>query len=242
MNPDEPRCNPALVSDIARGFKAAIVPGTRRQVDVVYDNVFTGREAIDALCALLQIADRKRAVLVAREMEDQGLFRDFNHVHRLRDDPSKLYCFIPHASAHAAGGEADAKPQTPSGVYTLLTRCYSPTCGLGDPSEGCYSPLCPTFPHATNEDEVGGHSTSTSESGDYGGYGWTESEGSWGEAVAAARGSVRGCCYSAACTAGGYCYSPTCIKVLSTNATLGHAGAVHLSESTQPDHGSVSSQ
>jgi len=222
MNPDEPRCNPALLSEVALAFKAAIVPGERRQVDAVYYDVFTGREAVDMLCTLLQTSDRKLAMLVGREVEEQGLFHDVNHVHHLRDDVNKLYCFMreppSNPDAQSTFGERFAGQQTPSGVYTLLTRCYSPTCGLEDEPEGCYSPMCSTFPQPTEAREAEGRSNA-SEVEEYGGDGWTSSEDSWGETFMA-RDSVRGCCYSPACTAGGYCYSPTCIKVSNTNATL----------------------
>ena len=222
MSTDQPRCNPALLSEVALAFKAAIVPGERRQVDVVYYDVFTGRGAVDLLCTLLQTSDRKLAILVGREMEEQGLFHDVNHVHHLRDDVNKLYCFArepsSNADAQATFGEGDAGQQTPTGVYTLLTRCYSPICGLKDEQEGCYSPLCPTFPQSTEGEEAEGRGSSL-EAEEYSGDGWDDSEDSSGGRFMA-RDSVRGRCYSPACTAGGYCYSPTCIKVWNTDATL----------------------
>lgn len=222
MSTDEPRCNPALLSEVALAFKAAIVPGERRQVDVVYYDVFTGREAVDTLCTLLQTSDRRLAMLVGREVEEQGLFHDVNHVHRLRDDVDKLYCFMRElpstADAQSTFGEGAAGQQTPSGIYTLLTRCYSPICGLEDEQEGCYSPLCPTFPHSTEEKEAEDNGSAL-EAEEYSGDSWDDLEDNLGE-MFMARDSVRGRCYSPACTAGGYCYSPTCIKVWNTGATL----------------------
>lgn len=222
MSTDEPRCNPALLSEVALAFKAAIVPGERHQVDVVYYDVFTGREAVDVLCTLLQTSDRKLALQLGREVEEQGLFHDVNHVHHLRDDVNKLYCFTPEPSSNADAqstfGEGDASHQTPSGIYVLLTRCYSPICGLEDEPEACYSPMCPTFPQSTEAGEAGGCGNA-SEAEEYSGDGWGDSEDSLGETYMA-RDSVRGCCYSPACTAGGYCYSPTCIKVSNMDATL----------------------
>jgi hypothetical protein len=220
MSTDGPRCNPALLSEVALAFKAAIVPGERRQVDVMYYDVFTGREAVDVFCTLLQTSDRKLAMLVGREVEEQGLFHDVNHVHHLRDDVSKLYCFMrepsTNADAQSTFGEGGARHQLPSGVYTLLTRCYSPICE--DEEEGCYSPLCPTFPQSAEAKEAECRGNALGVEG-YSGDGWDDSEDSWGE-VFMARDSVRGCCYSPVCTSGGYCYSPTCIKVSNTNATL----------------------
>jgi hypothetical protein len=222
MSTDEPRCNPALLSEVALAFKAATVPGERRQVDVVYNDVFTGREAVDVLCTLLQTSDRKLATLVGREVEEQGLFHDVNHVQHLRDDVNKLYCFVRDPSSNAGAQttfeEGVATQQTPSGIYTLLTRCYSPTCGLEDEPEGCYSPLCPTFPQSTEAKEEEGH-RNAEDAEECSDNDWGDSEGSSAEAFMA-RDSVRGCCYSPACTAGGYCYSPTCIKVSNTDATL----------------------
>jgi len=222
MSTDEPQCNPAFLSEVALAFKTAIVPGERRQVDVMYYDVFTGREAVDVLCALLQTSDRRLAMLVGREVEEQGLFHDVNYVHHLRDDLNKLYCLMREPSSNAGAQstfeEGGARQQTPSGIYTQLTGCYSPICGLEDEPEGCYSPLCPTFPQSTEGKEAGdyGNTLEAEEDSDNG---WGESEDSSGEAFMA-RDSVRGCCYSPACTAGGYCYSPTCIKVSNTDAAL----------------------
>lgn len=222
MSTDEPWCNPALISEVALAFRAAIIPGERRQVGVVYNDVFTGREAIDTLCTLLQTSDRKLATLVGRELEEQGLFHDVNRVHHLRDDTSKLYSLMrgpsSGADAQSSFGEGATTQHTPSGIYTLLTRCYSPICGLEIESEACYSPLCPTFPQSTEDKKPGGRDN-TSEGDELGGDGWAGSEDSWGETFVA-RESVRGSCYSPACTAGGYCYSPTCIKVSNTNTAL----------------------
>jgi len=241
MSTDDPRYNPALLSEVALAFKATIVPGERRQVDIVYNGVFTGREAIDALCTLLETSDRKLAILVGRELEEQGLFHDVNYVHRLRDDANKLYCFIRQPSSGAdpqsAVDEGGAGKQTPSGVYTLLTRCYSPICGLEDEPEACYSPLCPTFPQSTEEKEAQSRDKA-SEGDKFSNDGLADSEDSWGETFVA-RDSVRGSCYSPACTAGGYCYSPTCIKVSNMNATLRLVEVARRSGDTQPDHGRV---
>lgn len=238
MSTDEPQCNPALVSEVALAFKTAIAPGERRQADIVYGGVFTGREAVDTLCALLQTSDRKFAMLVGRELEEQGLFHDINRVHRLRDDAYKLYCFVrepsSNADAQATIGEGGTMQQAPSGVYAMLTRCYSPTCGLDDEPEGCYSPMCPTFPQSTEGKGAEGHGDA-SEGGEYSGDGWGDSEDNWEETFVA-RDSVRGCCYSPVCTVGGYCYSPTCIKVSNTSATLRLAEVAHRSGDTRPDH------
>jgi Domain found in Dishevelled, Egl-10, and Pleckstrin (DEP) len=237
MSTVRPRCKPALISEVALAFKAIIVPGKRYQVDVMYDGVFTGREAVDTLCTLLQTSDRRLAMVVGRELEEQRLFHDVNHVHRLRDDGNKLYCFThqPPSNAAARATFANTKPDAPSGVYTLFTRCYSPTCGLEDEPEACYSPLCPTFLRSTEVEEVedGGN---TSEVEEHGGDSWPDEEDEWGESFTA-RDSVRGCCYSPACTVGGYCYSPTCIKVSSANAALRLAGVAL--RGTQPDHGRI---
>ena len=242
MSTDKPWCNPALISEVALAFRATIIPGERRQVDAVYNDVFTGREAIDTLCTLLQTSDRKVATVVGRELEEQGLFHDVNHVHHLRDDTNKLYSFMhgssSSADAQSSFGEGATTQQTPSGVYTLLTRCYSPICGLEDESEACYSPFCPTFPRSTEEKEQKSRDNA-SERGELSGDGWAGSEDSW-EGPFVARDSVRGCCYSPVCTAGGYCYSPTCIKVSNmANATLRLVRVARCSGDTQPDQGRV---
>jgi Domain found in Dishevelled, Egl-10, and Pleckstrin (DEP) len=237
MSTDKPHRDPALVSGVALAFKATIVPGVHYQVDVVYNDVFTGREAIDTLCTLLQTSDRKLAIAVGRDLEEQGLFHDVNHVHRLRDDGNKLYCFTREPSvddAQSTLGEGNTKLDAPSGLYTLLTRCYSPTCGLKGEPEVCYSSFCPTFPRSTEAEETEGGGGNASEGGEYCGDSWPDEEDNWGESFVA-RDSVRGSCYSPVCTVGGYCYSPTCIKVSSAPATLRLAEVAHRSGDPLPE-------
>ena len=68
MRTEEPQHNAA--------FDAAIVPGERYHVDLVYSGVITDRGAVTVLCAPLQMPDRRLAVFVGRS---KGLSITLNH-------------------------------------------------------------------------------------------------------------------------------------------------------------------
>lgn len=54
----------------------------------------------------------------------------------LTDSLDDVFTFMDESEAGAGGGFTEL----PTGVFTLLTKCYSPSC-TGDP--GCYAPRCP---------------------------------------------------------------------------------------------------
>jgi len=110
------------------------------------------------------------ALLVGRALGNQNFFHDVTYIFFLRDSPNELYQFsnaIPDLSIPAVinGNLSIIKEESgsdivsqnnkekvienskkseinalPQGVYTLLARCYSPTCSEGNM---CYSISCP---------------------------------------------------------------------------------------------------
>lgn len=106
---------PALFSHLASAFRKTIQPE--------YSGTFSGQEAVDCVCSILQTADRNLALLVCRSLEEQGLFKHISGAQKTRDTPHELYILQSGA---------------PTGVFTMLTECYSPTC-----ESGCYSISCP---------------------------------------------------------------------------------------------------
>lgn len=90
--------------------------------------------------------DRRIALQVAQSLQNQLFFYEVEWGGRtLSDSVEDVYMFLDDDG----DGEADAGPsnmildgfaELPSGVITLLTKCYSPSCNEGGP---CYAYGCP---------------------------------------------------------------------------------------------------
>ena len=84
-------------------------------------------------------SDRRTALQVARSLQSQLFFYEVEWGNRvLMDGVEDVYMFLDDLE-----GGSDAIPEReelPTGVITMLTRCYSPSCGEGIP---CYSFACP---------------------------------------------------------------------------------------------------
>lgn len=83
--------------------------------------------------------DRRAALQVARGLQSQLFFYEVEWGSRvLQDGVEDVYMFLDDQE-----GGSDATPEReelPTGVVTMLTRCYSPSCGDGGP---CYAYVCP---------------------------------------------------------------------------------------------------
>lgn len=86
-------------------------------------------------------SDRRAALQVARSLQSQLFFYEVEWGGRvLQDGVEDVYMFL---DDQEGGSGADAHPEReelPTGVITMLTKCYSPSCGEGGP---CYSYSCP---------------------------------------------------------------------------------------------------
>lgn len=138
--------HPALLSQVARALEAVLRPR------------FDGKEAVDRLMQLTHVSARNMVLLLGRALDAQHLFHHAAYTHRLRDSEHELYQFTYHrlrergsfssipqpslsmTEADDAPVEVDAPTTYPSGVFTLLTSCYSPTCPR---DHRCYSITCP---------------------------------------------------------------------------------------------------
>lgn len=83
--------------------------------------------------------DRRVALQVARSLQNQLFFYEVEWgSNPLRDGVEDVYMFLDDVE----GGSEDLaeREELPTGVITMLTRCYSPSCGEGIP---CYSHHCP---------------------------------------------------------------------------------------------------
>lgn len=148
---------PALLSRVAEAFKDRITTLERQKDGLVYPDAFDGRDAVDKIAYIIKTTDRNLALLLGRALDAQKFFHDVTYDHRLRDSSIELYQFrerlqSPFLSPDELAGEGPAPVQAdgrfedlddsplPSGVFTLLTDCYSPTCTR---DRLCYSIACP---------------------------------------------------------------------------------------------------
>ncbi|XP_006461808.1 hypothetical protein AGABI2DRAFT_185908 [Agaricus bisporus var. bisporus H97] len=148
---------PAVLSRVADAFRERIPLGDRVKDGLTYKDAFDGREAVDKIAYIIKTTDRNLALLLGRALDAQKFFHDVTYDHRLRDSPNELYQFKTKLGPYVSGEitaattpstttpgaddlqDADDTP-LPSGVFTLLTDCYSPTCSR---DRLCYSIACP---------------------------------------------------------------------------------------------------
>ncbi|KAF9454241.1 RhoGEF Rgf2 [Macrolepiota fuliginosa MF-IS2] len=153
---------PALLSRVAGAFRERVPLGDRVKDGLTYKDAFDGREAVDKIAYIIKTTDRNLALLLGRALDAQKFFHDVTYDHRLRDSPNELYQLrtklgpyvsgeLVNPDAHPSGDEILSPDNTqdiqeteevplPSGVFTLLTDCYSPTCSR---DQLCYSIACP---------------------------------------------------------------------------------------------------
>lgn len=127
-----PLVYPALLSRVAEVFKDRIPIAEKQKDGLVYNNSFTGAEAVDLIAYIIKTTDRNLALLLGRSLDAQRFFHDVTYAHRLRDSSNEVYQFQ-ETMLEEGTEQVD-------GVFTLLTECYSPTCTR---DRLCYSIACP---------------------------------------------------------------------------------------------------
>lgn len=120
----------ALLSKVADSFQTISV-GEKVKDGLVFQNAFTGYEAVEQIRSIIRTSDRNLALLLGRSLDAQKYFHEVSYAHRLRDSPSEIYQF--------KESRIEEVPEV-NGVFTLLTECYSPTCTR---DHLCYSIACP---------------------------------------------------------------------------------------------------
>jgi len=125
-----PAAYAAMLSGVVAAFERRIIVLERMKDGLLYTNTFTGHEAVDVLCQIIETTDRTLALLLGRALDAQFVFRNVTYQARLLDSREELYRFE----------DLSIKGKEVSGVFTLLTQCYSPTC---TPEGLCYSVTCP---------------------------------------------------------------------------------------------------
>jgi hypothetical protein len=161
---------PALISEVADAFLHEIKLSCHFKYGIEYRNSFSGSEAIDVICRITKIRDRNLGIILGRALDAQRLFHDVTYEHRLRDNKTEIYLIsdeysydqsdnfkrqnsvsstlnnIDDYSMTISASNLNYSTEKPSvgnsisGVFTLLTECYSPTCTR---DKLCYSISCP---------------------------------------------------------------------------------------------------
>lgn len=121
----------AMLSNVAQAFRERVAMGEKEKDGLVYQNAFTGYEAVELIAYIIRTSDRNLSLLLGRSLDAQKYFHEVTYAHRLRDSPNEIYQFKETLT--------DEAPEV-NGVFTLLTECYSPTCSRDNL---CYSIACP---------------------------------------------------------------------------------------------------
>ncbi|KAJ7777436.1 Dbl-like domain-containing protein [Mycena metata] len=148
---DETRfINFSLLSHVAVQFRDKVPRGTHVKGSIPYPRAFTGKDVVTTIQSQIQrdlainhgisTNDRRAALQVARSLQSQLFFYEVEWGGRvLQDGVEDVYMFLDDLE-----GPSDAAPdreELPTAVVTMLTKCYSPSCGEGVP---CYSFSCPS--------------------------------------------------------------------------------------------------
>lgn len=142
--------NFALLSHMAVQLRDKVPRDNHVKGGIPYERAFTGKDIVSTIQSQIQrelainhnlsTSDRRAALQVARSLQSQLFFYEVEWGNRLlQDGVEDVYNFMDDRE-----GGSDAiteREELPTGVVTMLTRCYSPSCGdHGDP---CYAYSCP---------------------------------------------------------------------------------------------------
>ncbi|TFK71669.1 hypothetical protein BDN72DRAFT_957951 [Pluteus cervinus] len=137
--------NLSLLSHIAVQLRDKVPRGTHTKGSIPYPRAFTGKDIVSTIQSLIQrelainhgisTNDRRTALHVARSLQSQLFFYEVEWGGRvLQDGVEDVYMFL---DDNEGTGERE---ELPTGVVTMLTRCYSASCADGVP---CYAYACP---------------------------------------------------------------------------------------------------
>ncbi|KAG8896511.1 hypothetical protein FRB99_008857 [Tulasnella sp. 403] len=147
--------NLALLSHIAVRLRDKVPRATHVKGSIPYPRAFTGKDVVSTIQSIIQrellislgisTNDRRIALQVARSLQDQLYIYEVEWGGRsLSDSVEDVFMFLDDDGGEGEAGPSNAALQglaeLPTGVITLLTKCYSPSCGEG---EECYSYSCP---------------------------------------------------------------------------------------------------
>ncbi|TFK29596.1 hypothetical protein FA15DRAFT_663742 [Coprinopsis marcescibilis] len=141
--------NLSLLSHIAVQLRDKVPRATHVKGSIPYDRAFTGKDVVSTIQNLIQrdlainhglsTNDRRVAVQVARSLQSQLFFYEVEWGGTvLQDGVEDVFMFLDDQEGGSAS--APGMEELPTGVITMLSRCYSPSCGEG---VSCYAYGCP---------------------------------------------------------------------------------------------------
>ncbi|RDB18445.1 Rho1 guanine nucleotide exchange factor 1 [Hypsizygus marmoreus] len=141
--------NFSLLSHMAVQLRDKVPRGTHVKGSIPYPRAFTGKDIVSTIQSQIQrelainhgvsTSDRRAALQVARSLQSQLFFYEVEWGSRvLQDGVEDVYMFL--GDLEGGSESVPELEELPTGVVTMLTRCYSPSCGDGAP---CYSYVCP---------------------------------------------------------------------------------------------------
>ncbi|KAF4610695.1 hypothetical protein D9613_007108 [Agrocybe pediades] len=140
--------NPALLSHLAVQLRDKVPRGVHVKGSIPYPHAFTGRDIVSTLNGIIQQAivrehgglliDRRAALLVARSLQTMLFFYEVEWgANPLQDGVEDVYMFL---DDQQGGSDSPIeRAELPTGVVTILTKCYSASCEDGR----CYTYGCP---------------------------------------------------------------------------------------------------
>ncbi|KAG5653612.1 hypothetical protein H0H81_011984 [Sphagnurus paluster] len=148
--------NLSLLSHIAVQLRDKVPRSNHTKGGINYERAFTGKEVVSTIQSQIQrelainhgisTSDRRAALQVARSLQSQLFFCEVEWDSRpLQDKVEDLYKFMSDFTGGSDG--TPEQEELPTGVVTILTRCYSPSCGDGMP---CYAFACPRRGNSIN--------------------------------------------------------------------------------------------
>ncbi|KAF8892159.1 Dbl-like domain-containing protein [Infundibulicybe gibba] len=137
--------NFSLLSHLAVQLRDKVPRGTHVKGSIPYPRAFTGKDVVSTIQAQIQrelainhgisTNDRRAALQVARSLQSQLFFYEVEWGGRvLQDGVEDVYMFLDDQ-------EGAPREELPTGVITVLSKCYAPLCGDGRPA--CYAFGCP---------------------------------------------------------------------------------------------------
>ncbi|KAK0436935.1 CNH domain-containing protein [Armillaria borealis] len=146
---EESFVNFSLLSHLAVQLKDKVPRGTHVKGSIPYPRAFTGKDIVSTIQSLIQrelainlsmsTNDRRAALQVARSLQSQLFFYEVEWGGRvLQDGVEDVYMFLD--DQEGTSDFAPMREELPTGVVTMLTKCYVSTCVDESP---CYSYSCP---------------------------------------------------------------------------------------------------
>ncbi|KAG6899149.1 hypothetical protein C0993_000239 [Termitomyces sp. T159_Od127] len=138
----------SLLSYLAFQLEKRVPRANHHKGSVQYEQTFTGKDIVSTIHAQIQrelivihgllIPDRRASLQVAKSLHNQLFFTEveWDDFAKVEDNLENVFNFLDNEMSF----DDEFHDDLPTGVVTILTRCYSPTCSQSNP---CYSYVCP---------------------------------------------------------------------------------------------------